>query len=175
MNEVDWSRSERVFGCPWFQVERAGNWHRITGCAGAVCVALRPDGGVVMVEVFRPATGRLSLELPRGGAAPGDDGPAATALRELREETGYIGVPHSAHVLGRIHPDQGLLAHAVDVVQVRTGAEPVAARDDEAHSVRVMRPEEIRAALLANEITCGITMAALALALPPEAATLAVQ
>lgn len=56
---------------------------------GAVVVlAVTPDDEVVLIENRRWVVGRTLLELPAGGLAPGED-PAACALRELEEETGY--------------------------------------------------------------------------------------
>ncbi len=56
---------------------------------GAVTVvATDADARVVLVRQWRHATGRALWELPAGTREPGED-PAATARRELTEETGY--------------------------------------------------------------------------------------
>jgi ADP-ribose pyrophosphatase len=56
---------------------------------GAVTVvATAADERVVLVRQWRHATGRALWELPAGTREPGED-PAATAARELTEETGY--------------------------------------------------------------------------------------
>ncbi|MFN8760239.1 MAG: NUDIX hydrolase [Tagaea sp.] len=52
-------------------------------------LAIARDGRVALVEQFRPMIGRSTLELPGGHRDPGED-PAATARRELHEETGLI-------------------------------------------------------------------------------------
>lgn len=57
---------------------------------GAVAmVAITDDGNIVMVEQFRYACGRPVIEIPAGKIDAGETDPAAVAVRELREETGY--------------------------------------------------------------------------------------
>ncbi len=56
---------------------------------GAVAIAaMTPDGDVLLVRQFRYATGDWLLEVPAGKLDPGEE-PAAAAVRELEEETGY--------------------------------------------------------------------------------------
>jgi ADP-ribose pyrophosphatase len=56
---------------------------------GAVAiVALTTAGDVLLLRQFHHAIGRSLLGLPAGTLEPGE-APAATARRELREETGY--------------------------------------------------------------------------------------
>lgn len=55
---------------------------------GAVIVPLTNEGRVVMVRQYRKPVERVVLEVPAGKIDPGED-PFDTALRELREETGY--------------------------------------------------------------------------------------
>ncbi len=56
---------------------------------GAVVIlAVTADDQVVLIENRRWVVGRTLLELPAGGLAPGED-PAACAVRELEEETGF--------------------------------------------------------------------------------------
>src|SRR5690606_39145415 len=54
--------------------------------AGGVVVRAAPDGTTEVLVVHRPAYDDWSL--PKGKEEPGED-PAASALREVREETGY--------------------------------------------------------------------------------------
>ena len=55
---------------------------------GAVAiVALTEDGRICLVRQYRTALGRVTVELPAGKLAPGED-PLECASRELLEETG---------------------------------------------------------------------------------------
>jgi 8-oxo-dGTP pyrophosphatase MutT (NUDIX family) len=70
-------------------------------------VALTPDNQMVMVEQYRHGSGSVELEVPGGVMDPGDTDPVATAIRELSEETGYVG--ENARVLGRVHANPAIL------------------------------------------------------------------
>lgn len=56
---------------------------------GGVCIIAQPSpDSIVLVRQYRPATGRVLLEVPAGKLDAGED-PTACAQRELLEETGY--------------------------------------------------------------------------------------
>lgn len=64
----------------------------VTGDASSrsvACVALTPRQSAVLAEQYRPGPERLMRELPGGGVEPGES-LAASAARELAEETGYV-------------------------------------------------------------------------------------
>lgn len=55
---------------------------------GVTLAAITDDGKMVMVNQYRKAAGKVVLEAPAGKMEVGED-PRTTALRELKEETGY--------------------------------------------------------------------------------------
>lgn len=83
------------------------------------CVQVIPftaDGDVVLVEQFRQAVQRNSLEFPAGVVEPGED-PVAAAVRELEEETGYRAA--TAELLAEFDPDPSIQANEVRLVLAR--------------------------------------------------------
>jgi len=59
-------------------------------------VAITPADELVLVRQYRHGARAWTLELPAGVMDAADDGPAATAARELREETGYAAPEYRA-------------------------------------------------------------------------------
>ena len=72
-------------------------------------LALTVDGRFVLVQQFRPAVERDTLELPGGLVDPGEL-PDVSAARELFEETGFSPVGE-LKPLGNFSPDTGRLAN----------------------------------------------------------------
>ena len=72
-------------------------------------IAVTPDRQLVMVEQYRHGSNTVELEIPGGMMDPGETDPVATAVRELREETGYEG--DHARLLGRIHANPAILTN----------------------------------------------------------------
>ena len=87
------------YACPGFEVRRdevrlpdgeETEFHALVDAPSVVVLPFTPDGDVVVVDEWRQAVGRLNRGLPAGGVEPDDDDLAATARRELTEETGYV-------------------------------------------------------------------------------------
>lgn len=72
---------------------------------GAVIAAVKDDGTMPMVRQYRKAAGRVMLEVPAGKIDPDEKDPEKTALRELKEETGYSA--EHITLLTRMYPSVG--------------------------------------------------------------------
>ena len=120
----DWRVSPRTKREHDFFVLDAPDWVNV--------IALTPDGHAVMVEQFRHGTASIDLEVPGGVMDRSDSSPVATAIRELREETGYQG--SHARLLGTIAPNPAIQANTCHTVliencQPSTGVEFDAGED----------------------------------------------
>ena len=87
------------YTCPGFEVRRDGvrlpggeetEFHALVDAPSVVVLPFTGAGDVVVVDEWRQAVGRVNRGLPAGGIEPRDDDLAATARRELVEETGYV-------------------------------------------------------------------------------------
>jgi 8-oxo-dGTP pyrophosphatase MutT (NUDIX family) len=70
-------------------------------------IAVTPDQKLVMVEQYRHGSNTVELEIPGGMMDAGETDPVATAVRELREETGYAG--EHARLLGKVWSNPAIL------------------------------------------------------------------
>ena len=66
-------------------------------------IALTPERKVIMVNQYRPAQETMMLEIPGGGVDKHETDFQAAALRELKEETGYVS--KKVTPLGSVHKD----------------------------------------------------------------------
>jgi 8-oxo-dGTP pyrophosphatase MutT (NUDIX family) len=71
-------------------------------------VPLTPAHEVVLVRQWRHGVKGFTLEIPGGLVDPGEQ-PAATAAREVREETGYAGDPPVE--LGIVEPNPAFMGN----------------------------------------------------------------
>ena len=90
--------------------------------AGAVMIipVTRPRGDLVVIRQFRPPTGRLVYEFPAGLINPGED-PVQTAIRELKEETGYVGTVD--YCTPRVFTSPGLSSEFVHLARMTVDLE----------------------------------------------------
>ncbi len=98
---------------------RTGSEHDmvVLECPGWVNIlALTPERDVVFVEQYRQGSETVELEIPGGMMDPGETDPVTTALRELREETGYTG--ENARVIGECFANPAIMDNRVHTILV---------------------------------------------------------
>jgi ADP-ribose pyrophosphatase len=70
-------------------------------------IALTPARELVLIEQFRHGTETVELEIPGGVVDPTDASPLETAVRELREETGYAGI--NPQIIGQVYANPAIM------------------------------------------------------------------
>ncbi len=79
-------------------------------------IAITADQQLVFVEQYRHGSNTVELEIPGGMMDDTDASPEASALRELREETGFEG--QHARLIGRILPNPAIMSNTCFTVMV---------------------------------------------------------
>jgi ADP-ribose pyrophosphatase len=123
-------------------------------------VALTPDQRIVLVRQFRFGIDGFSLEIPGGVMEKGED-PVMAGLRELREETGYVGAP--ARLLGSVHPNPAIQSNRCHFVFVEqaTAATEMEWDADEEIEVTALPIDDVLALAHSGGITHGLVLDAL--------------
>lgn len=123
-------------------------------------VAHTVDDRLVMVRQFRYGINDFSLEIPGGIIEAGED-PVAAGLRELSEETGYVG--RSARLIGSVHPNPAIQSNRSHFVLVEEAAcvDPQAWDEDEEIAVSALPVPEVFAAARRGEISHALVLNAL--------------
>ncbi len=128
-------------------------------------LALTPEQHLVLVRQFRYGINDFSLEIPGGVMDAGED-PIAAGLRELREETGYVGA--QARLLGSVHPNPAMQSNRCHLVLVEN-VRPAAKLDwdpDEEFEIMTRPVEEVYALAYGGGITHAMVLDALLLFAP---------
>ncbi|MES9855982.1 MAG: NUDIX hydrolase [Sedimenticola sp.] len=124
--------------------------------------SLGEKGNIVLLEQERHAVGTKEVELPRGFGERGLSG-ELNALRELKEETGYVG--DKAFHLGTICTDSGLTDSTVSFYHVpvtsRTELRPE--MEEAISQVYLLSLDEVWNAIQLKRIRDGFTLQAVAL------------
>lgn len=161
--------SERIYDSSWIALRRdelalpggGTQEYHVVEIGDAVCVLpVTSAGEVVLIGQHRHPHGDTHWEAPAGRVEDGED-PAAGALRELREETGYEAA--EVRSLPGFYPVNGISAHWVHLYAA-TGCEPRHEQDldpSERIIVRTFTWAECEALLRAGRIKDGLTALAL--------------
>lgn len=117
---------------------------------GAIMVAVRGDGKILMERQFRKPLEQVILELPAGKIDPGED-PLSTAKRELSEETGYT--PGEVKHLISYYPTCGYSSELLHVYICRDIVEGETDWDDtECMDIVACDPDELIDMIMHGEI-----------------------
>ena len=120
-------QSEKLYAnCRIFEVRERRFKRRLDGLEGDFYVldtndwvnvlAITPEQKIVLVRQFRFGSRENSLEPPGGVVEKGED-PIIAGIRELEEETGYVG--QKPELIGSVRPNAAILSNRCHVVMVR--------------------------------------------------------
>ncbi|HYP16487.1 MAG TPA: NUDIX hydrolase [Opitutus sp.] len=123
-------------------------------------VAITRDAQMVLVRQFRYGIDQFSLEIP-GGVMEKGEAPLAAGLRELQEETGYVG--GSARLLGSVRPNPAMQSNRCHFVLVEGGAlsAPLEWDADEEIQLVTLPVDEVFALARRGEIVHSLVLDAL--------------
>jgi 8-oxo-dGTP pyrophosphatase MutT (NUDIX family) len=135
-----------------FSLIRSRDWVNV--------IALTPDHQIVLVNQFRYGLNDFSLEIP-GGIVDGEESPLHAGLRELREETGFVGT--TTQVLGSVSPNPAFQTNRCHFIFVENAvlAADLAWDEDEEIEVRTAPVEDVFAMARGGRITHSLVIAAL--------------
>ena len=85
---------------------REGDFYSIASRDWVNTIAITPTREIILVRQYRFAIRELSWEIPGGIIDPGES-PLDAGLRELQEETGYVG--ENARLLAHCSPNPAIL------------------------------------------------------------------
>jgi 8-oxo-dGTP pyrophosphatase MutT (NUDIX family) len=123
-------------------------------------VAVTPDQRIVLVRQFRYGADDFSLEIP-GGVIERGEHPEIAGIRELQEETGYVGAP--ARLLGSVQPNPAIQSNRCHflLVEQATATMPLAWDHDEEIEICVLPVEEVFHLARTGGITHSLVLSAL--------------
>ncbi|WP_299262534.1 NUDIX hydrolase [Halorientalis sp.] len=167
-DELAWQTlyGETAYICPGFDVQHEQvrlpdgaetDFDYLSESESVVVLPFTPDGEVVVIEEWRQAVKRVNRGFPAGGVEGEDADLAATAHRELDEETGYEA--DAVEHLTTVEPANGF-SDAVFHYFVAEGCEPAGEQKldhNESISVETTEFEELLAAVENGDLRDGRT------------------
>mgnify|MGYP001160652464 FL=1 len=129
-----------------------------------IMIPILNDGRIVLTLQHRYLMDKQSIEFPCGAINQGESSLNAS-MRELKEETGCLADIDNFIKIGEFESSNGLIKERMHVYIVEVHTQ-IAPSQDETEDIEVLyrRPDEIDEMIYKNEIWCGQTMAAWALA-----------
>jgi 8-oxo-dGTP pyrophosphatase MutT (NUDIX family) len=123
-------------------------------------IAVTADERIVLVRQFRYGANDFSLEIP-GGMMEAGETPAIAGVRELQEETGYVGAP--AQILGSVQPNPAIQSNRCHflLVEQATEAMPLAWDHDEEIEICALPVDEVFALARSGGISHSLVLNAL--------------
>ncbi|HBM16627.1 MAG TPA: NUDIX hydrolase [Lentisphaeria bacterium] len=159
---------ERVLNTPVFDIYReksicprngkAGNFYVIDCPRSWVNIAaVTKNDELVLVKQYRQGSRKFELETPGGCIERGED-PLTAGIRELREETGYVG--ENPRIIGRVSPNpalQGNYCYAMLIENVEKTAET---EFDDGEDIFCMKIpyRKVKEMILSGEIDHGLVL-----------------
>ncbi|HEX3468252.1 MAG TPA: NUDIX hydrolase [Candidatus Elarobacter sp.] len=130
----------------------------------SVVFAITPDDRVVLVRQYKHGVGEIVTELP-AGMIDEDETPAACAIRELGEETGYTGAPPEPVRTFFADPTNATAHFHLFVVRDARPTRAQAFDVTEDIEVELAGIDEVRAMALDGRINAGSQVASVLVAL----------
>jgi len=161
-------RRDKVFETPFFRLlgkhlagDEGDPYYSLELPDYVSVVAQTTNGDVILVRQFRPAVETVTLELPAGLVDAGDT-PENTAIRELKEETGFVA--DYVTLVGCLKSDTGRLGNRLWVYFAPAAVRDAAAVPEAGMEVLVQTRAQLARALADGTFDHALHVAALLLA-----------
>lgn len=123
-------------------------------------VIITKDEKIVLVRQYRHAKGSTTLELP-GGILEPNESPEASAIREMREETGYVST--EIEFLYKVSPNPALHNNTAYFFLARNAEKLAETSFDDFEDLRIetYTKEELKQLLISGGLQHGVQLGAI--------------
>ena len=124
-------------------------------------IALTADDELIMIRQFRHGSGLVEFEIPGGGIESNDCDPVTAGVRELLEETGYIG--ENARLIGSVRPNPAIQSNVCYTVLVENCRFSGSANQEDTEDIEtiLIKRKNVRNMVKDGEIKFGLVLNAL--------------